>query len=87
MQRSFCLRICKWCTASAVHIFSYMLQRGVFVSQLILFMAFGDASDMMSSTSLYAFLVSIINADSGDFKQERITYQHEMEILCHTELG
>ena len=41
----------------AVHFYPYMRQRGVFVSQFISTMAFGDASNMMSSTSLYAFLV------------------------------
>ena len=35
----------------------YIRQRGVFVSQFISTMAFGDASNMMSATSLYAFLV------------------------------
>ena len=41
----------------AVHFYPYMRQRGVFVSQFISTMAFGDASNMMSVTSLYAFLV------------------------------
>ena len=32
----------------AVHFYPYMRQRGVFVSQFILLMVFGDTSDMMS---------------------------------------
>ena len=44
----------------AVHFYPYMRQRGVFVSQFISTMAFGDASNMMSVTSLCAFLVYII---------------------------
>ena len=37
--------------------YSYMRQRGVFVSRLISAMVFGDTSYLMSATSLYAFLV------------------------------
>ena len=37
----------------------YIQQRGVFVSLFISTMAFGDASNTMSMTSLYAFLVYI----------------------------
>ena len=55
MQRSFCLYI-TLCTAHAVPL-RYIRQRGVFVSQFISTMAFGDASNMMSATSLHAFLV------------------------------
>ena len=67
MQRSFCLYTPR--TAHAVPT-RYIRQRGVFVSQFISTMAFGDASNMMSATSLYAFLVytnqaQIINADFG----------------------
>ena len=54
MQRSFCLYTPR--TAHAVPT-RYIRQRGVFVSQFISTMAFGDASNMMSATSLYAFLV------------------------------
>ena len=57
MQRSFCLYIPR--TAHAVPPW-YIRQLGVLVSQFISTMAFGDASNMMSATSLYAFLVSII---------------------------
>ena len=67
MQRSFCLYIPR--TALAVPQ-RYIRQRGVFVSQFILLMVFGDTNCMMSSTSLYAFLVwynqaPFINADFG----------------------
>ena len=58
MQRSFCLYILK--VQPLLYPTRYIRQRGVFVSQFILLMVFGDTSDMMSATSLYAFLVSII---------------------------
>ena len=68
MQRSFCFAYMQivysyGCTRSSV----YMLQRGVFVSLFILLMVFGDTSDMMSMTSLYAFLVSINEVNYADF--------------------
>ena len=55
MQRSFCLYIHK--VQPLLYPTRYIRQRGVFVSQFISTMVFGDASNMMSSTSLYAFLV------------------------------
>ena len=68
MQRSFCLYIHK--VQPLLYPTRYIRQRGVFVSQFILFMVFGDTRFSMSATSLYAFLVSIIkhkiiNADFG----------------------
>ena len=55
MQRSFCLYIPQ--VQPTLYPARYIRQRGVFVSQFILLMVFGDTSDMMSATSLYAFLV------------------------------
>ena len=47
----------------------YIRQRGVFVSQFILFKVFADTGYVMSATSPYAFLVTsskhLINADFG----------------------
>ena len=43
----------------ALYLIWYIRQRGVFVSLFILFTVFGDTAYLMSSTSLYAFLVSV----------------------------
>ena len=57
MRRSFCLYILK--VQPLLYPTRYIRQRGVFVSQFILLMVFGDTSYTMSATSLYAFLVSV----------------------------
>ena len=55
MRRSFCLYIHK--VQPLLYPTRYIRQRGVFVSQFISVMVFGDTNFVMSVTSLYAFLV------------------------------
>ena len=73
MRRSFCLYIHK--VRPLLYPTRYIRQRGVFVSQFISTMAFGDASNMMSATSIYAFLVYTNQAQnllliSGDCRHD-----------------
>ena len=87
MQRSFCLYTPR--TAYAVPT-RYIRQRGVFVSQFILLMVFGDTSYTMSATSLYAFLVSvnqcIINADFGGLIGRVNSIRYEQRKLAKSQL-
>ena len=84
MQRSFCLYIPQ--VQPTLCFTRYIRQRGVFVSQFILFTVFGDTRFSMSSTSLYAFLVwynqaPFINADFGRLVGTKTFSDDEVVLL------